>query len=78
MRQVKVENSEHRRREFEQEAQTTGRTWPEMDMGPLVTLWRRFRDGHDIEILPRWIAQLTLAAIPQNEPEVERASLKKE
>lgn len=77
MRQVKVENSERRRREFEREAQTTGRTWPEMDMGPPVTLWRRFRDGHETtEILPRWIARLTLRAIPYNEPEVERASLK--
>lgn len=49
-----------------------------VDLGPTVTLWRRFRDGTETEErLARWLAELTLAAIPHNEPAVERARLKR-
>jgi len=45
-----------------------------IDLGPRVTLWRRFRDGTETrEVLPQWLAELTLAAIPECEPGVERA-----
>ena len=48
-----------------------------MEMWRSATLWRRYRDGREtVEILPHWIAQLRLAGIPENEPEVERANLK--
>jgi len=49
---------------------------PGDDLGPLVSLWRKFRDGREtMEFLPLWLARLTLEAIPQNEPQVERAKL---
>lgn len=60
-------------------AMSTGaeRPVPEDVWGAEVKLYRRYRDGHEtVEELPCWIAQLTLAAIPYNEPEVERASFK--
>ena len=47
------------------------------DLGPLVSLWRRFRNGKETtEILPRMLAEWTLSSIPEREPNVERASLK--
>jgi len=52
---------------------------PRIDLGPLIFLWRRFRDGRETwEILPVMIAELTLEAIPKNEPNVERARLYRE
>jgi|AACY02.16.fsa_nt_gi hypothetical protein len=45
-------------------------------MGPLVVLWRHYRDGAESEVvLPRWIAECTLAAIPECEPDVARAKV---
>ena len=45
-------------------------------LGPPVMLWRRFRDGTETrERLPRLLAELTLASIPEREPRVERAKL---
>lgn len=47
-------------------------------LGPPVVLWRRFRDSTETrEVLPLWLAELTLAAIPHNEPAVERARLER-
>ena len=46
-------------------------------LGPTVVLWRRFRDGTETrEVLPQWLAECTLATIPEREPNVERAKLK--
>lgn len=50
----------------------------DVDLGPVVTLWRRFRDGTETrEALPLWLAELTLAGIPHNEPGVARARLER-
>jgi len=47
-------------------------------LGPDVTLWRRFRDGTETrETLPEFIAEVTLAAIPEREPNVERAKIER-
>ena len=47
-----------------------------VDLGPTVILWRRFRDGTETrEALPQWLAECTLATIPEREPNVERARL---
>lgn len=46
------------------------------DLGPPVTLWRKFRDDSEThETLPEFIAEMTLEAIPEREPEVARAKL---
>ena len=46
------------------------------DNEPHVILWRRFRDGREThEALPGWLAEWTLAAIPECEPDVERARI---
>jgi hypothetical protein len=51
---------------------------PELALGPPVVLWRRFRDGGETrERLPRWLAELALAAIPECEPQVERAKIER-
>jgi len=53
----------------------TGPEWEEW-LGAPVTLWRRFRDGEETqEELPYFIALCTLAAIPECEPQVERAKI---
>ena len=49
----------------------------QVNMGPTVVLWRRFRDGTETrEALPQWLAECTLATIPEREPNVERAKMK--
>jgi len=44
-------------------------------MSPLI-LWRRLDSGEEtVELLSRWVAELTLAAIPYNEPLTRRAKI---
>jgi hypothetical protein len=51
---------------------------PPLDLGEPVVLWRRFRSGKETrEPLPRWLAELALAAIPEWEPQVERARIER-
>ena len=46
------------------------------DLGPVVTLWRRFRDGCETrEMDHEFFAKVTLAAIPEREPDVARAKI---
>lgn len=48
----------------------------EMRWGPATDLVRVFRDGtRTTEILPRFLAELALAGIPETEPMVARARL---
>jgi len=45
-------------------------------MGPLVKVWRRYRDGAESEVvLPRFIARCVVATIPEREPDVVRARI---
>lgn len=47
-----------------------------LDWGPPVILYRTFDDGTTTEEwMSQWIGQLTLAAIPHEEPTVKRARL---
>lgn len=47
-----------------------------MKLGPQATLWRRHRDGTESEERgPLYLLELTLAAIPECEPHIERARL---
>ena len=47
------------------------------DLGPPAFLRRKFRNGKEtLEILPRQLAEWTLLAIPEREPNVARASLR--
>lgn len=47
-------------------------------MGPLVKLWRRYRDGTMSEVvLPRFMAECVVAAIPECEPDVARARIER-
>jgi len=49
------------------------------DLGPDVTLWRRFRDGSETrEVLPEFLAEVTLASIVEREPDVARAKIERE
>lgn len=44
--------------------------------GPPVQIWRRKRDGSEsYETLPESLAKLTMAGIPQNEPNTARAKI---
>lgn len=44
--------------------------------GPQVILWRRFRDGTETEErLPLFLAEITLASIPEDELGVARAKI---
>ena len=46
--------------------------------GDYVVLWRKFRNGDETEeVLREVLAELTLYAIPFNEPEVERAKIRR-
>ena len=46
--------------------------------GQYVILWRKFRDGSETtEVLREWFAELTLMAIPFNEPNVARAKIRR-
>lgn len=57
-------------------ADDTASSWG--DLGPPVTLWRRFRNGNETrETLPEFIAKITLAAIVEREPEVARAKIER-
>ena len=57
-------------------ADDTAESWG--DLGPDVKLWRRFRNGDETrETLPEFIAEVTLAAIPEREPDVERAKIER-
>lgn len=55
----------------------TGAWWEAVFMaGPQVTLWRKFRDGTETEErLPLLLARWTQAAIPEDEPRVERSKI---
>jgi len=45
---------------------------------PLAVVWRRYRDGTESrEVLPAWLAEWTVYAIPMNEPDVARARLER-
>lgn len=49
------------------------------DLGPVVTLWRRLRNGCETrEIDHEFLAEITLAAIPEREPNVARAKIKRD
>jgi len=51
-------------------------TTKEWDSGPMVTLWRRLRDGTETtEEMPLYWAEMTIAAIPECEALVERAKI---
>ena len=49
------------------------------DPSPPVQIWRRFRKGHEPretwETLPEYLAELIIAEIRFNEPNVERAKI---
>jgi len=48
----------------------------EWDSGPMVTVWRRLRDGTETkEEMPLYWAEMTVSAIPECEPLVERAKI---
>jgi hypothetical protein len=56
-------------------ADNTGATWAEM-WGKPVVLMRVYHNGHvRFQGLPKWLAQLTVANIPDEEPHVARAWL---
>jgi hypothetical protein len=66
------------RADFEQSTGTQGET-SDIELGPSCVIWRLYRDGREsFEQLPLWLAELTLAAIPECEPEVARARLLRE
>ncbi len=46
----------------------------DIELGPSCVIWRLYRDGREsFERLPLWLGELTIAAIPECEPEVARA-----
>ena len=66
----------HRQRIAAAGADDTTPAWG--DLGPVVTLWRCFRDGSETrEVLPEFLAEMTLAAISEQEPSVARAKIER-
>jgi hypothetical protein len=65
-----------RRREELKRLGMAGVSRPDLELGPELLLWRKFRDGEETwEVLPKMIAEWTLSAIPAQEPNVARACL---
>jgi hypothetical protein len=61
--------------DFEQLTGTQPET-SDIELGPSCVIWRLYRDGcESFEQLPLWLGELTIAAIPECEPEVARARL---
>ena len=46
--------------------------------GPQVTVWRKYRNGRETrEMLPEYLAECVVAAIPECEPDVARARIER-
>ena len=54
-------------------------TTKEWDQGPMVIVWRKLRDRTETEEeMPLYWAEMTISAIPECEPLVERAKIVRE